>query len=155
MEILLRHLLFFYYGALSLTRGQMCSFQCSNSSVGASWNSNHTLMSHLRLRSQYLYPWGRTAQLYPPALGSLFIVCYSSQGCDGGILSRLHTVSQMVSLKIKIILRKTISRPVCPGIRLLPDTRDQFFFHFHGNFVQRVWSFLLGGLSKERTGLSL
>jgi hypothetical protein len=31
------------------------------------------------------------AQLYPQALGSLFVTFYDSQGYDGGILSRLHT----------------------------------------------------------------
>jgi hypothetical protein len=31
------------------------------------------------------------AQLYPRALGSLFVAFYNSQGYDGGILTRLHT----------------------------------------------------------------
>jgi hypothetical protein len=31
------------------------------------------------------------AQLYPRALGSLFIASYDSQGYGGGILTRLHT----------------------------------------------------------------
>jgi hypothetical protein len=31
------------------------------------------------------------AQLYPWALGPLFVASYDSQGYSGGILSRLHT----------------------------------------------------------------
>jgi hypothetical protein len=31
------------------------------------------------------------AQLYPQALGSLFVVSYASQGYGGGIRPRLHT----------------------------------------------------------------
>jgi hypothetical protein len=31
------------------------------------------------------------AQLYPRALGSLFVASYDSQGYGGGILTRLHT----------------------------------------------------------------
>jgi hypothetical protein len=33
----------------------------------------------------------RVVQLYPQAPGSLFIAFYDSQGCGGGILTRLHT----------------------------------------------------------------
>jgi hypothetical protein len=36
-------------------------------------------------------PSERVAQLYPPIPGSLFFVFYDSQGCDGGILTSLHT----------------------------------------------------------------
>jgi hypothetical protein len=39
----------------------------------------------------FLSPRNRVAQLYPRALGSLFVASYSSQGCGGGILTRLHT----------------------------------------------------------------
>jgi hypothetical protein len=40
----------------------------------------------------FISPRNRVAQLYPRALGSLFIASYDSQGCDGGILTRLLTV---------------------------------------------------------------
>jgi hypothetical protein len=36
-------------------------------------------------------PRNRLAQLYPQALGSLFVSSYDSQGCGGGILTHLHT----------------------------------------------------------------
>jgi hypothetical protein len=39
----------------------------------------------------FISPRNRVAQLYPRALGSLFVVFYDSQGYGGGILSRLHT----------------------------------------------------------------
>jgi hypothetical protein len=36
-------------------------------------------------------PRNRIAQLYPQALGSLFVASYDSQGYGGGIGPRLHT----------------------------------------------------------------
>jgi hypothetical protein len=42
-------------------------------------------------------PRNRVAQLYPRALGSLFVSSYDSQGYDGGILTRLHTGGQIPS----------------------------------------------------------
>jgi hypothetical protein len=39
----------------------------------------------------FIAPRNRLAQLYPLALGSLFVASYVSQGYGGGILTRLHT----------------------------------------------------------------
>jgi hypothetical protein len=39
----------------------------------------------------FISPRNRVAQLYPRAVGSLFVASYDSQGNGGGILSRLHT----------------------------------------------------------------
>jgi hypothetical protein len=39
----------------------------------------------------FISPRNRAAQLYPPALGSIFIASYDSQGYGGGIRTRLHT----------------------------------------------------------------
>jgi hypothetical protein len=36
-------------------------------------------------------PTDRVSQLYPQALGSLFVASYDSKGYGGGILTRLHT----------------------------------------------------------------
>jgi hypothetical protein len=44
-----------------------------------------------RARFPYLSPRNRLAQLYPRALGSLFVASYDSQGCGGGIRTHLHT----------------------------------------------------------------
>jgi hypothetical protein len=54
---------------------------------------NHTLLSHLRLPqpggpgSLFISPRNRMYQLYPRALGSLYVVSYDSQGYGGGILT--------------------------------------------------------------------
>jgi hypothetical protein len=53
---------------------------------------NRTLLSHLRLPNLegqvpvFISPRNRAAQLYPWALGSLYIVSYDSQGYGGGLL---------------------------------------------------------------------
>jgi hypothetical protein len=39
----------------------------------------------------FISPRNRVAQLYPEALGSLFLASYVSQGYGGGIRTRLHT----------------------------------------------------------------
>jgi hypothetical protein len=48
----------------------------------------------------YLSPRNRVAQLYPQALGSLFVNLYDLQGYGGGIWTCLHTgwtVSQIAA----------------------------------------------------------
>jgi hypothetical protein len=59
---------------------------------------DHILLSQIRgspnLEGQvpvFISPRNRVAQLYPRALGSLFIASYDSQGYGGGIRPRLHT----------------------------------------------------------------
>jgi hypothetical protein len=66
---------------------------------------DHILLSQIRdspnLEGQatvFITPMNRVAQLYPQALGSLFIASYDSQGYGGGILPRLHTGSNSLPL---------------------------------------------------------
>jgi hypothetical protein len=44
------------------------------------------------------------AQLYPRALGSLFITSYDSQGYGGGILIRLHTGREYAGLASFLVM---------------------------------------------------
>jgi hypothetical protein len=60
----------------------------------------HILLSQIRdspnLESQvpvFISPRNRVAQLYPEALGSLFVAPYDSQGYGGGIRTRIHVGS--------------------------------------------------------------
>jgi hypothetical protein len=55
------------------------------------------------------------AQLYPRALGSLFVASYDSQGYGGGILTRLHTG---LKVKVKVMLRLTVR---CLGVESILD----------------------------------
>jgi hypothetical protein len=52
------------------------------------------------------------AQLYPRALGSLFVTSYDSQGCG----------------EAEVNLLPRVSRPVCLGAMRPSGTRDLFFF---------------------------
>jgi hypothetical protein len=92
--------------APSLTRGRVCNllYNCfwalsEQSLVGRSpaelttifycliWDSPN-LVGQIPV---FISPRNRMPQLYPRALGSLFVASYDSQGYGGGILTRLHT----------------------------------------------------------------
>jgi hypothetical protein len=81
------------YWMSSLTRGQVCNLQCNHSIVQVAQNPK----PYFTVSSETPPTWGqapvfisprnRVAQLYPRALGSLYIVSYDSQGYGGGILT--------------------------------------------------------------------
>jgi hypothetical protein len=106
LEISFRQLRVCYFVAPSLTRGRVCNllYNCfwalpEQSLLGRSpaelkiifyclvWDSPN-------LEGQvpvFISPRNKVAQLYPRALGSLFVASYDSQGSRGGILTRHHT----------------------------------------------------------------
>jgi hypothetical protein len=82
--------------------GQVCRLQlllAFTSAVILGSESRGTCDRLLRLRFEtpptwgarspylYIYPRNRVVQLYPPALGCIFVIAYVSQGYDEGILS--------------------------------------------------------------------
>jgi hypothetical protein len=92
------------YVTFSLTRGWVCSLQLPVLASTIILRSesrethDHILLSQIRdspnLESQvpvFISPRNMVAQLYPQALGSLFVASYDSQGYGGGIRPRLHT----------------------------------------------------------------
>jgi hypothetical protein len=95
-----------WYWASSLMRGQVCNLlvqfllglaRAVTLGSKSCRTHGHILLSHLRLPQPgdpgpcVYIPRNSMAQLYPRALGSLFVAFYSSQGCVGCILTRLHT----------------------------------------------------------------
>jgi hypothetical protein len=106
LEIPFRHLLVCYFVASSLTRGRVCNLLSNcfcalpeQSLLGRSPSELTTIFYCLfwdspNLEGQvpvFISPRNRVAQLYPWALGSLFVASYDSQGSRGDILTRLHT----------------------------------------------------------------
>jgi hypothetical protein len=95
------------YVTSSLMRGWVCRLQFVMALASAvilesepSGTHDHILHSQIRnspnLEGQvpvFIFPRNRVAQLYPQALGSLFVASYDSQGYGGGIRPRLHTVT--------------------------------------------------------------
>jgi hypothetical protein len=62
--------------------------------------------------------------------------------------------STRLKRKVKAILRPTVNRPACPGIRRPSGTRDKFFFNLYGNCIQTLSGLLLlGTLSDVKTSL--
>jgi hypothetical protein len=67
---------------------------------------DHILLSHIRgspnLEGQvpvFISRSQRVAQLYPQALGFLFVTSYDSQGYGGGTPPRLHTLNSSRSVE--------------------------------------------------------
>jgi hypothetical protein len=93
------------YVLSSLTRGWVCSLQLLLGLASAiilrsesRGTRNHISLPQIRdspnledKLSVFISPRNRVAQLYPQAMGSLFIASYDSQGYGGGIRPRLHT----------------------------------------------------------------
>jgi hypothetical protein len=128
----------FYYGVSSLKRNRsvIYSYKCY-------W------ASPARPRADILWPKshrnGDSISVSHLRLDSLFVASYDSQDYDVSILTPFHT--GWYRTDFKVILRPTVSRPVCPGMRPISGTRYQFVFLFHGNYLQifpvfEVWAAL-------------
>jgi hypothetical protein len=59
-------------------------------------------------------PSDRVAQLYPQALGSLFVTFHNSQGYGGGILTCLHTLYPEV-INMREALSKSLKEAFLPS----------------------------------------
>jgi hypothetical protein len=88
-------------------------------------------------RSSYLYLQGRgwpscnSRNWFPfSSLRTIHRTTVDSLNC-------LHTRTPSGTVSVKVILRSTVSRPVCSGIRPPYGTRNQFFFLLHWNFLQK------------------
>jgi hypothetical protein len=119
LEIVFIQLRVCNFVAPSLTRGRVCNllYNCfwalpEQSLLGGSSAELTAIFYSLiwdspNLEGQvpvFISPRNRVAQLYPRALGSLFVASYDSQGCGGGILTRLHTPT-FLSLNINYVIR--------------------------------------------------
>jgi hypothetical protein len=87
----------------------------------------------------FISPRNRVAQLYPQALGSLFVASYDSQGCGGGIRTRLAgwLLNCCWSLSAKLFLVSSPTRlmtifywlpthrPVAPSVIAMASTAQK------------------------------
>jgi hypothetical protein len=78
----------------------------------------------------FISPRNRVAQLYPQALGSLFVASYDSQSYGGGIQTRLHAgYSGEGNVSVSELLydwRLTANQFILAPGPLRPITRDFF-----------------------------
>jgi hypothetical protein len=88
-----------------------------HSRVRVPWDHDHIFLSQIRdsanLEGQaplFISSRNRVTQLYPQALGSLFVASYDSQGYGGGIRPLLHAETEILKAKVKITLPLTVCR---------------------------------------------
>jgi hypothetical protein len=130
--IIVTQLRVFWCGALSLTRERVCRLQLLLSLASAvilgsesRETRDHILLSQTRdfpnLESQvsvFISPKNRVTQLYPQALGSLFVSSYDSQGYGGGIRTRLQVGFSVSSVRhpLKTVLRELNREHLIEGL---------------------------------------
>jgi hypothetical protein len=97
--VTVRHLWIFWCGALSLTRGRVCSLHfllvlASAAILRSESRGIHDLILLSQIQDSpnlegqvlvFISERNRVAQLYPQVLGSIFVTSYDSQGYGGGI----------------------------------------------------------------------
>jgi hypothetical protein len=90
LEISFRQLRVCYFVAPSLTRGRVCNLLVQLILGLARAITLGRSPAELQV-PVFIFPGNRVAQLYPKALGSLFVASCDSQGYGESILTRLHT----------------------------------------------------------------
>jgi hypothetical protein len=130
------HLRSCFCGVPSLTRGRVCFLYVPLA-----------LASAVFLGFSSLGTWDRILLLRFET--SSFVASYDSQGNGGGIRPRLHTGLTISSLSLSLMLRPTVSRPVCLGIRHQFGAYDQIFF-FRSEYVWQLRSWFRGAPSLTR-----
>jgi hypothetical protein len=86
-------------------------------------------------------PQEHDGSVIPPEIVFPFVASYDEQGYGGGIRTRLH----MGSTFVKVMLRPTVSRPMCLGVKHPSGAYDQIFIT-----VRQLWVCWCGALSLTR-----
>jgi hypothetical protein len=115
--------------APSLTRGWVCNLliqlllglaRAVTLGSKSRRTHDHILLSHLRLPQpggpgHCIYiPQEQGGPVIPPGTGFPFVASYDSQGCSGGILTRLHTGNSSISSTSALV-------PTHPSIHWVPE----------------------------------
>jgi hypothetical protein len=131
---------FCYFVVPSLTRGRTLHFLLGLARAITHWLEsrrphNYILLSHLRLPqpggpgTRIYIPQEQGGPVIPPDTGFQFVASYDSQGCGGGILTRLHT--GLTRVGVEVTLRPTVGQSVLvSGRHPGPATNFSFSLRF-------------------------
>jgi hypothetical protein len=102
-----------------------------------------------------LTPWSESAsELYRPSdrrLSAKWLPTFADRGCHVVSVSNPYPDNILCQYEVEVNLRPTVSRPVCPGVRRLSGTCDQFFFRHEISCRQlRLCYFVAPSLTRGR-----
>jgi hypothetical protein len=72
-------------------------------------------------------PQQQEAQIYPRVLGPLFVATYDSQSCVESTRPASARGSLIAQVQAQVIMRPTVSRPVCLGVGHQSGAHDRIF----------------------------
>jgi hypothetical protein len=99
------------------------------------------------------FPQGQGGPVMFPGAAYPFSPYLDFQGYNGGI--RTASTQELPLLTVDVVVRPTVSRLVCPGIRLPSWTHDKFFYHFHGKYFQTFCGVLVGHSPRQEDGSAI
>jgi hypothetical protein len=145
-------------GASSLMRGQICKILVQFNVIPES-KSRRTddtiLLSHVRLPQprgtglRIYIPQKQGGPVIPPGTGFPFCLFLRPAGTTVEVLDQpAHGVTP-----VKVVLRLTVSRPVCLGVRHPSGSREQYFLVFLNHLQTFTCLLMWRALSDERSGV--